>query len=77
MTEFTQGMQGALKELIKSSLALALIYTTGHICIAMIVVSTMTGASIWEAGAGALVYPFINGLGFYVLHSTWKKVKGL
>tara|TARA_A100000172_G_C2978209_1_gene88440 strand:- start:130 stop:363 length:234 start_codon:yes stop_codon:yes gene_type:complete len=77
MTEFTQGIQGAFKELIKSSLALALIYTTGHICIAMIVVSAMTGASIWEAGVVALVEPSINGLWFYVLHSAWKKVKGL
>ena len=78
MTEFTQGIQGAFKQLIKSSsLALALIYTTGHIFIAMIVVSTMTGASLWEAGAVALVEPSINGLWFYVLHSAWKKAKGI
>ena len=77
MTEFTQGIQGAVKELIKtSSVALAIIYTLGHVCIAMIVVSTMTGASIWEAGAVALVEPSINGLWFYVLHSAWKKAKG-
>ena len=78
MTEFTQGIQGAFKQLIKSSsLALALIYTTGHIFIAMIVVSTMTGASLWEAGAVALIEPSINGLWFYVLHSAWKKAKGI
>ena len=77
MTEFTQGIQGAIKQLNRtSSVALALIYTFGHICIAMIVVSTMTGASIWEAGAVALVEPSINGLWFYVLHSAWKKAKG-
>ena len=77
MTEFTQGIQGAIKQLIRtSSVVLALIYTFGHICIAMIVVSTMTGASIWEAGAVALVEPSINGLWFYVLHSAWKKAKG-
>ena len=78
MTEFTQGIQGAFKQLIKSSsLALALIYTTGHIFIAMIVVSTMTGASLWEAGAVALIEPSINGLWFYVLHSAWKRAKGI
>ena len=78
MTDFTQGIQGAFKQLIKSSsLALALIYTTGHIFIAMIVVSTMTGASLWEAGAVALIEPSINGLWFYVLHSAWKRSKGL
>ena len=74
MTEFTQGIQGAIKQLIRtSSVALALIYTFGHICIAMIVVSTMTGASIWEAGAVALVEPAINSVWFYVLHKLWSK----
>ena len=78
MTEFTQGIQGALKKLITgSSVALAVIYTLGHICIAMTVVTVMTGASIWEAGAGALIEPSINGVWFYVLHSLWKKYKGL
>ena len=78
MTEFTQGIQGALKRLISgSSVTLALIYTIGHIIIAMTVVTVMTGASLWEAGAVALIGPSINGLWFYVLHSIWKKTKGL
>tara|TARA_Y100000114_G_C11740824_1_gene318853 strand:- start:431 stop:667 length:237 start_codon:yes stop_codon:yes gene_type:complete len=78
MTEFTQGIQGALKKLITgSSVTLALIYTIGHICIAMTVVSVLTGASLWEAGAVALIEPSINGVWFYVLHSLWKKSKGI
>ena len=78
MTEFTQGIQGALRRLISgSSVTLALIYTIGHIIIAMTVVSVMTGASLWEAGAVALIEPSINGLWFYVLHSIWKKTQGL
>lgn len=78
MTEFTQGIQGALRRLITgSSVTLAVIYTFGHIIIAMTVVSLMTGASLWEAGAVALIEPSINGIWFYVLHSTWKKVKGI
>ena len=78
MTEFTHGIQGALKKLITgSSVALAVIYTLGHICIAMTVVTVMTGASLWEAGAVALIEPSINGVWFYVLHSLWKKYKGL
>ena len=78
MTEFTQAIQGALKKLITgSSGALAVIYTLGHICIAMTVVTVMTGASLWEAGAVALIEPSINGVWFYVLHSLWKKYKGL
>ena len=77
MTEFTQGIQGALRKLIAgSSITLAVIYTLGHIVIAMTVVSVMTGASLWEAGAVALIEPSINGLWFYVLHSAWKKAKG-
>jgi uncharacterized membrane protein len=78
MTEFTQGIQGALKRLITgSSITLAVIYTIGHIVIAMTVVSLMTGASLWEAGAVALIEPSINGIWFYVLHSLWKKTKGI
>ena len=78
MTEFTQGIQGALKKLITgSSVTLALIYTIGHICIAMTVVSVLTGASLWEAGAVALIEPSINGVWFYVLHSLWKKSRGI
>ena len=78
MTEFTHGIQGALKKLITgSSVTLAVIYTLGHICIAMTVVTVMTGASLWEAGAVALIEPSINGIWFYVLHSLWKKYKGL
>ena len=78
MTEFTQGIQGALRKLIAgSSITLAIVYTIGHIIIAMTVVSLMTGASLWEAGAVALIEPSINGIWFYVLHSLWKKTKGL
>ena len=78
MTEFTNGIQGAIKKLISgSSIGLAVIYTLGHIIIAMTVVSLMTGASLWEAGAVALVEPSINGVWFYILHSTWKKYKGI
>ena len=74
MTEFTHGIQGAFKKILSSSsLALALIYTFGHVIIAMTVVSVMTGASLWEAGAVALVEPSINGVWFYILHSLWKK----
>ena len=74
MTEFTQGIQGAFKKILSSSsLALALIYTFGHVIIAMTVVSVMTGASLWEAGAVALVEPSINGVWFYALHKLWKK----
>jgi len=78
MTEFTQGIQGAFKKILSSSsLGLALIYTIGHVIIAMTVVSVMTGASLWEAGAVALIEPSVNGVWFYVLHKTYKKINGI
>ncbi len=78
MTEFTHGIQGAIKKLMTgSSIVLAIIYTLGHIVIAMTVVTVMTGASLWEAGAVALIEPSINGVWFYLLHSTWKRFKGI
>ena len=67
MSEFKQGIFNALRLLGTSSLALALIYTAGHIIIAMSVVSVMTGASLWEAGAVALIEPAINGVWYYFL----------
>ena len=57
----------------RNSVVLAVIYTLGHVVIAMTIVSMMTGASLWEAGAVALDEPSINGVWFYVLHSLWKK----
>ena len=68
MTEFTHGIQGAIKKILTgSSISLAIIYTLGHIVIAMSVVTLLTGASLWEAGTVALVEPTINGVWFYIL----------
>ena len=78
MTEFTHGIQGAVKKILTgSSLSLAIIYTLGHIIIAMTVVSIFTGASLWEAGTVALIEPSINGVWFYILHKIYKKVKNI
>ena len=73
MTEFTQGIVKAIKSKMDESLALALIFFVGHIIIAMAVVSIITGASIWESGAVALVEPAVNSVWFYILHKLWKK----
>jgi uncharacterized membrane protein len=42
----------------------------------MIVVSAITGASIWEAGAVAIIEPAINSVWFYILHKIWKRYRG-
>jgi uncharacterized membrane protein len=76
LVEFRIGIFELLKKIISgSSVTLAVIYTLGHILIAMTVVSLMTGASIWEAGAVALIEPSINGVWFYILHTIWKKLQ--
>ena len=73
MTEFKLGIFEFLKKVIAgSSVTLAVVYTLGHVVIAMCVVTIMTGASLWEAGAVALVEPAINGVWFYILHTIYK-----
>ena len=56
------------------SLILSIIYTIGHILIAGTVVYSLTGSTIWEAGAVALVEPMLNGLWFFLLHKLWKSL---
>ena len=62
MTEITKGIFNAFKDRMDESLLLAIIFFIGHIIIAMIVVSAITGASIWEAGLVALVEPAVNSV---------------
>jgi len=74
MTELTNGIRNLLKSIIGgSSLMLAVVYTIGHIIIAITCVTLITGASIELAAIDALVEPIINGFWFYALHSIWKK----
>ena len=56
-----------------SSLTLAVVYTIGHMLIAIACVMIITGASIELATIDAIVEPLINGVWFYVLHNAWKK----
>ena len=64
MTELTQG---AFKLIASTSLGRALVYTVGHVIIAMNVVYWLTGASLFEAGLVAMVEPCINGCWYYLL----------
>ena len=73
-TEFETGIFVLLKNLLKgNSATLAIIYTLGHVIIAVNVVYWMTGASLFEAGTVALIEPAINGVWFYILHKLWTK----
>ena len=68
MTEFSSGI---FKVIASTSAGRALVYTVGHVIIAMTVVSALTGASLREAGLVALVEPTINGFWYYILDKIW------
>ena len=56
-----------------NSFTLAIVYTLGHILIAVACVMIITGAT-WElATIDAIVEPLINGVWFYILHNAWKR----
>ena len=57
--------------LLKNSLALTIVYTMGHMLIAGTTVYVMTGSTLWEAGAVALVEPALNSVWFYIVHKAW------
>ena len=78
MSEFKEGIFNLLKRLIGgSSFTLAVIYTLGHIIIAMVCNNFITGASFELAAVDAIVEPMINGVWFFVLHSGYKKYRGV
>ena len=66
MSEFTESYKS-----MKGSVLRTIVYTLGHILIAMTVVSFMTGANMFEAGAVALIEPSINGIWFFLLDRLW------
>jgi len=66
MSEFTRSYTS-----LRGSILRAFVYTIGHILIAMSVVTMMTGANIFEAGAVALIEPSINGVWYFVLDRLW------
>ena len=57
MTEFSRGI---FKVIASTSAGRALVYTIGHVCIAMTVVSVLTGASLFEAGLVAVSYTHLT-----------------
>ena len=55
------------------NVVLAVIYTIGHILIAMTCNRIITGASLDMAAADAFIEPIINGFWFYFLHQFFKE----
>ena len=54
---------------------LAIIYTLGHILIAMTCNRLLTGAPLNLAALDALIEPIINGFWFYILFEVVNKIK--
>jgi uncharacterized membrane protein len=74
MSEFKHGIYNLLRKIVGgSSVTLAVVYTLGHIIIAMICNRLITGAALELAVVDAIVEPIINGFWFYLLHTLWKK----
>ena len=72
MTEFRVGIFTLVKRLVgHSSLSRAIIYTIGHIIIAMTCNRLITGAELDLAAIDAIIEPIINGGWFYVLDKIY------
>jgi uncharacterized membrane protein len=72
MTEFKNGIFNTLIKLAgTSSVGRAVIYTVGHIFIAMVCNRVITGANWLLVGIDALIEPCINGVWYYFLDKFW------
>ncbi len=75
MSEIKEGIFNLIAGFMDgNSWMLAVIYTIGHIIIAMICIKAITGASMDLAAIDAVVEPMINGVWFYALHKTYGKI---
>lgn len=75
MTEIRNGIYRTLGTLVKTSIGRAVVYTIGHIIIAMTCNRIITGADWRLAGVDALVEPIINGVWYYALDKMWSTKK--
>ena len=72
MTEFRSGIYKTIKDqIVGTSVGRAVIYTLGHIIIAMTCNNLITGAPLQLAVLDALIEPMINGVWYYVLDRVW------
>lgn len=56
---------------LQSSILRTVIYTIGHITIAMLCIVFITGADIRLATIDAIVEPLINGVWYFLLDYIW------
>ena len=68
MKEFKEGI---FRTIVGTSVGRAVIYTLGHVIIAMTCNNLITGAP-WElAAVDAIIEPLINGVWYFVLDRCW------
>ncbi|GDX35778.1 hypothetical protein LBMAG18_02890 [Alphaproteobacteria bacterium] len=71
---YKKNFLSSFKELsIRGSILRAMIYTLGHIIIAMTCNRLITGASFDLAILDAIIEPLINGIWFFMLDRLWSK----
>ena len=74
MTEFTQGIHGAIKKVYennKGSLVRTLVYTIGHFLIAITVLMLVADVSLMIALTDAIVEPLANTVWYFLLDKFW------
>jgi uncharacterized membrane protein len=72
MVEFKYGIFETIKrQVLLSSIGRTIVYTLGHICIAMTSNMIITGAQFEFALADAIIEPCINGVWYYLLDKAW------
>ena len=72
----TENLLSTLKYYFKlDSILLTVVYTIGHMVIAVVCVMVITKASFELAMTEAFIEPIINGVWFFILHSLWKKYR--
>jgi uncharacterized membrane protein len=72
MSEINESMQKVVTRISNQhSLMLAVIYTIGHIVIAMACNYFITGTSLNMAAMDAIIEPIVNGFWFYILHKAY------
>jgi len=73
MAEINESMQKVVTRISNQhSLILAVIYTIGHIVIAMACNYFITGTSLNMAAMDAIIEPIVNGFWFYMLHKAYR-----
>lgn len=73
MSEFNEGIIKVIEKLAGTSIGRTLVYTTGHVLIAMLCNRLITGAEWYLSFADAVIEPGVNGIWYYFLDKTWSK----